>query len=474
MILDLAAALEDKSLVTLKERYGVYIGGKWINTKNSFKSYNPATEEELTTVSLSRDLEVKLAVKAATLGQVTWQSIGGTERAKYLYQVARRLAERAREFAVLETLDGGKPISESRDVDIPLAAAHFFYYGGWADKLDLIEVSDSSPVGVCVGIVPWNFPLLMAAWKIAPALAAGCSIILKPAESTPLSALLLAEVFEEVGVPAGVLNVLTGDGTTGALLVEAKDINKIAFTGSTEVGKSIAKSAGIRRINTTLELGGKGANIIYADAYSNSVEGILKAIFFNQGHVCCAGSRLLIEEPVYDEVLAQLKIRLGSLRVGNPLDKNTDIGAINSKEQLVRIQTMVAQAQSRDQKVWQGTSFQPLDGKGFYYPPTIIESSPSSADCREEIFGPVVSVMSFRTAQEAVDLANNTQYGLACGVWSSNATKLGWTADRLRCGVVWANTYNKFDAGSPFGGIAESGWGREGGLYGVEAYRVRS
>jgi aldehyde dehydrogenase (NAD+) len=393
----------------------------------------------------------------------------GRERAKYLFRLARIIQERARELAVLESLNNGKPIRESRDVDIPLAAAHFFYYAGWADKLDCAGFGpDPRPVGVAGQVIPWNFPLLMLAWKIAPALACGNTVVLKPAETTPLSALLFAEICQQADLPPGVVNIVTGAGETGRALVSHPGIDKVAFTGSTEVGKEIARSAARKKL--TLELGGKAANIVFADApVDQAVEGIVNGIFFNQGHVCCAGSRLLVQESVYEPVLAALRRRLATLRLGDPLDKNTDVGAINSPAQLAKIRELSAAGEAEGAERWSPPC--DLPDRGFWFPPTVFTGvSPAHRIAREEIFGPVLSVLTFRTPSEAVDKANNTPYGLSAGVWTDKGSLILWMASRLRAGVVWANTFNKFDPTSPFGGYKESGYGREGGRHGLEAY----
>jgi aldehyde dehydrogenase (NAD+) len=397
--------------------------------------------------------------------------MSGKERGKYLYRIARIMQERAREFAVLETLDNGKPIRESRDTDIPLAAAHFFYHAGWADKLEYAGLGTSpKPLGVAGQIIPWNFPLLMLAWKVAPALAAGNTVVLKPAESTPLTALLFAEVCQQAELPAGVVNIVTGDGTTGALIVNHPGIDKIAFTGSTEVGKIIARAVAPTNKSVTLELGGKAANIVFDDApIDETVEGIVNGIFFNQGHVCCAGSRLLLQESVAEEVLHKLKNRMEKIRVGDPMDKNTDVGAINSKEQLAKIIELAAVGDSEGAERWSPACN--LPSKGFWFAPTIFTGvTQAHRIAREEIFGPVLSVLTFRTPQEAIEKANNTPFGLSAGIWSEKGSRTLWASQQLRAGVIWANTFNKFDPTSPFGGYKESGWGREGGRHGLAAY----
>jgi aldehyde dehydrogenase (NAD+) len=414
--------------------------------------------------------DVDRAVSAARRAyEQTWSVMPGRERAKYLFRIARIIQERARELAVLESLDNGKPIRESRDVDIPLAAAHFFYYAGWADKLEHAGFGpDPRPLGVAGQVIPWNFPLLMLAWKIAPALACGNTVVLKPAETTPLTALLFAEICQQAELPPGVVNIVTGAGPTGRALVTHPGVDKIAFTGSTEVGKEIARAAGRRKV--TLELGGKAANIVFADApVDQAVEGIVNGIFFNQGHVCCAGSRLLVQESVYDQVLASLRRRLATLRLGDPLDKNTDVGAINSPAQLAKIRELSDAGEAEGAERWSPPCELPV--KGFWFPPTVFTGvSPAHRIAREEIFGPVLSVLTFRTPAEAIAKANNTPYGLSAGVWTDKGSRILWMASRLRAGVVWANTFNKFDPTSPFGGYKESGYGREGGRHGLEAY----
>ena len=437
-----------------------------------FASINPATEETLATVAQASSLDVDAAVASARRAyDKVWRKTSGAERAKYLYRIARLIQERARELAVVETLDNGKPIRETRDIDVPLAAAYFFYYAGWADKLDYAGFGPNpGPVGVAGQIIPWNFPLLMAAWKLAPALAAGNTCVLKPAETTPLSALVLAEILQQAGLPEGVVNIVTGDGDVGAALVAHPGVDKIAFTGSTEVGRLIQERLAGRSTRLTLELGGKGANIVFDDAPIDEViEGIIDGIFFNQGHVCCAGSRLLVQESVADEVLRRLLRRVDQLRVGDPMDKNTDVGAINSAAQLARI-TELTDAGEREGAVRYQAACA-LPSKGYWFAPTVFaDVAQSHRIAREEIFGPVLSVLTFRTPEEAVAKANNSNYGLACGVWSEKGSRTLWVAQRLRAGVIWANTYNKFDPSSPFGGVRESGFGREGGRHGLEAY----
>jgi aldehyde dehydrogenase (NAD+) len=467
-------APESSGLAKLKPAYGLFIDGEFCDASSheQFVSINPATEAPLATVAQAGVEDVDRAVSAARRAyQKTWSKTSGAERSKYLYRIARLIQERSRELAVVETLDNGKPIRESRDVDIPLAAAHFFYYAGWADKLDYAGFgANPKPLGVAGQIIPWNFPLLMAAWKLAPALAAGNTCVLKPAETTPLSALVLAEILQQAELPAGVVNIITGDGTTGSALVDHPDVNKIAFTGSTDVGRLIQQRVASSHKHLTLELGGKGANIVFEDApIDEMIEGIIDGIFFNQGHVCCAGSRLLVQESIADEVLRRLVRRVDQLRVGDPLDKNTDVGAINSPDQLARIRELAAYGESEGATRY--TSSCALPDKGYWFAPTVFaDVSQSHRIAREEIFGPVLSVLTFRTPEEAVAKANNTKYGLACGVWSEKGSRTLWVAERLRAGVIWANTYNRFDPTSPFGGMRESGFGREGGRHGLEAY----
>ena len=473
-----APALESRTVVTIRPSYGLFIGGEFVESTDgsSFKTINPSSEEVLAEVTEAGVADVELAVRAArTAFDGPWGRLPGAERGKYLFRIARILAERAREFAVLETLDNGKPIKESRDVDIPLAAAHFFYHAGWADKLEHAGLSGASthpprPLGVVGQVIPWNFPLLMLSWKIAPALATGNTVVLKPAETTPLTALLFAEVCQQADLPAGVVNIITGAGDTGRHLVEHPGVDKVAFTGSTQVGKSIARSIAGTRKRATLELGGKAANIVFDDAaIDEAVEGIVNGIFFNQGHVCCAGSRLLVQENVADDVIMRLKGRLQTLRVGDPLDKNTDVGAINSAAQLARISELTEIGQAEGATRWSAPCA--LPERGFWYAPTVFTNvSQSHRIAQEEIFGPVLSVLTFRTPQEAVATANNTRYGLSAGIWTEKGSRILWMADQLRAGVVWANTFNRFDPTSPFGGYKESGYGREGGRHGLSAY----
>ena len=469
-----APALESTSIVTIQDRYNLFINGKFVAPKSRkyFATINPATEKQLSMVADANATDVDLAVKAAREAYVKlWSKMPAAERGKYLFRIARILQERAREFAVLETLDNGKPIRESRDTDIPLVAAHFFYHAGWADKLQYAgSGSAPKPYGVVGQIIPWNFPMLMLAWKVAPALATGNTVVLKPAETTPLTALLFAEVCQQAGLPAGVVNIVTGAGATGAALVNHPGVDKIAFTGSTEVGKLIATSIAGTKKGATLELGGKAANIVFDDAaIDEAVEGIVNGIFFNQGHVCCAGSRLLVQENIHDEVLEKLKVRMSHLRVGNPLDKNTDVGAINSAAQLAKIKELSAAGDAEGAQRWSPSCDLPKEG--FWFAPTIFTGvSQTHRIAREEIFGPVLSILTFRTPQEAIEKANNTPFGLSAGIWSEKGSKILWTASKLRAGVIWANTFNKFDPASPFGGYKESGWGREGGRHGLSGY----
>ncbi|RAO50678.1 Aldehyde dehydrogenase (NAD(+)) [Micromonospora noduli] len=469
-----APAPESRSVVGLKPSYGLFIDGTFVDPTDggSFKSINPASEEVLAEVAEAGAQDVERAVRAARRAyDKVWGPMPGRDRAKYLYRIARLIQERSRELAVLESLDNGKPIRESRDVDLPLVAAHFFYYAGWADKLEHAGFgANPQPIGVAAQVIPWNFPLLMLAWKIAPALAAGNTVVLKPAETTPLTALLFAEICQQADLPAGVVNILTGAGDTGRALVEHPGVDKVAFTGSTDVGRAIARSVAGTRKRLTLELGGKAANIVFDDApIDQAVEGIVNGIFFNQGHVCCAGSRLLVQENVADRVLESLKRRMAQLRVGDPLDKNTDVGAINSAAQLERIRELSDAGSAEGAERWSPPC--DLPDRGFWFAPTIFTGvTQAHRIAREEIFGPVLSVLTFRTPAEAVEKANNTPYGLSAGIWTDKGSRILWMADRLRAGVVWANTFNKFDPTSPFGGYKESGYGREGGRHGLEGY----
>jgi aldehyde dehydrogenase (NAD+) len=471
--LNYAPAPESTAIVNLRETYGLFINGEFVDGRGgAFASISPSTEKHLATFATANEADVDRAVSAARKAYDTvWSKMSGADRGKYLFRIARLIQERARELAVAETMDNGKPIKETRDVDIPLVAAWFFYYAGWADKLEHAGLgANPKALGVAGQVIPWNFPLLMLAWKIAPALAAGNTVVLKPAETTPLTAMLFAEICQQADLPAGVVNIITGAGETGRTLVNHPGLNKIAFTGSTAVGREIARAVAGTPTKLTLELGGKGANIVFDDAaMDQAIEGIVSGIFFNQGHVCCAGSRLLVQENVHDEVMAKLKKRLSTLRLGDPLDKNTDIGAINSKEQLQRITALAKKGEKEGAERWSPACDMPK--KGFWFAPTVFTSvSPSHTIAREEIFGPVLSVMTFRTPAEAIAKANNTPYGLSAGIWSEKGSRVLAVADQLRAGVIWANTFNKFDPSSPFGGYKESGFGREGGISGLAAY----
>lgn len=469
-----AESQESTSIVSIPDEQGLYVGGEFLPAANgaTYASVNPATEGHLGAVAEAGEADVDRLVGAARTGFETyWRDMPGKERAKYLYRIARLLQERAREFAVLETMDGGKPIKESRDFDLPTSAAHFFYYAGWADKLEYaFPGTDPRPLGVAGQIIPWNFPMLMLAWKVAPALAAGNTVVLKPSTTTPLTALEFARLTREAGLPDGVFNVLTGHGDAGAALVRHPDVNKVAFTGSTGVGRGIQRAIAGTDKKVTLELGGKAAHIIMEDApIDQAVEGIVNGIFFNQGHVCCAGSRLLVQESVADVVVDKLKARLDTLRVGDPLDKNTDLGAINSADQLEKIQELVASGTSEGAEIYQPEC--QLPEQGWWFPPTLFtEVSQSHRIAQEEIFGPVLSILTFRTPDEAIEKANNTPYGLSAGVWTTKGSRILWMADRLKAGVIWSNTYNQFDPTSPFGGYKESGFGREGGRHGLLPY----
>ncbi|MFL6138196.1 MAG: aldehyde dehydrogenase family protein [Frankiaceae bacterium] len=469
-----APAPESRDIVSLRSSYGLFVNGRFVDPGDggSFKTANPATEEVLAEVAEAGAGDVDQAVAAARRAyERTWGPMPGRDRAKYLYRIARLIQERSRELAVLETLDNGKPIRESRDVDVPLAAAWFFHYAGWADKLAHAGLGpDPRPIGVAGQIIPWNFPLLMLAWKIAPALACGNTVVLKPAETTPLSALAFAEICQQADLPPGVVNILTGAGETGRALVAHEGIDKVAFTGSTDVGKEIQRVTAGTGKRLTLELGGKAANIIFDDAaIDQAVEGIVNGIFFNQGHVCCAGSRLLVQESVAEAVLDRLKRRLTTLRLGDPLDKNTDIGAINSAVQLDKIRMLSEAGEAEGAQRWSAPC--ELPSRGYWFAPTLFTGvSQSHRIAREEIFGPVLSVLTFRTPAEAVEKANNSPYGLSAGVWTEKGSRILWMAQQLRAGVVWANTFNRFDPSSPFGGYKESGYGREGGRQGLEAY----
>jgi aldehyde dehydrogenase (NAD+) len=468
-----APAPESTDHVRIEPRYGLFIGGRMQapHSKKRFATLNPATEQKLSEVVEADEVDVDHAVRAADKAFGSWSRLPASRRARYLFRISRLIQERARELAVVETMDGGKPIKESRDVDVPLSAAHFFYYAGWADKLDwAFPNTKPRPLGVAGQVIPWNFPLLMLAWKIAPALAAGNTVVLKPAETTPLSAMLFADICRQAELPPGVVNIVTGAGKTGSLVVSHPAVKKVAFTGSTEVGKLIQRSLAGTGKRLTLELGGKAANIVFEDApLDAAVEGIVNGIYFNQGHVCCAGSRLLVQESISEPLIEKLKLRLGTLRLGDPLDKNTDIGAINSRAQLEKIKELVESGVEEGAEM-----FQPecrLPERGYWFRPTIFTNvSQSYRIAREEIFGPVLSVLTFRTPAEAVEKANNTPYGLSAGVWTDKGSRILWMAERMRAGVVWANTFNRFDPTSPFGGYKESGFGREGGLHGLLPY----
>ena len=475
--LDYAPAPESTSILNLKPSYGLFIGGEFVDgSGSSFATISPATEATITQVASATEGDVDRAVRAArTAYDKTWSKMSGSERGKYLFRIARLIQERSRELAVAETLDNGKPIRETRDVDIPLVAAWFFYYAGWADKLEYAGLGPQPrSLGVAAQIIPWNFPLLMLAWKIAPALAAGNTVVLKPAETTPLTALLFAEICQQAQLPPGVVNIITGAGATGAALVAHPGINKVAFTGSTPVGRTIAQTLAGTETKVTLELGGKGANIIFEDAaIDQAIEGIVSGIFFNQGHVCCAGSRLLVQENIHDDVVARLQKRLSTLRMGDPLDKNTDIGAVNSRAQLERITEITNSGEVEGATRW--TSSCAIPEKGFWFAPTVFtDVHTSHRIARDEIFGPVLSVLTFRTPEEAIAKANNTPYGLSAGIWTEKASRMLAVADKLRAGVIWANTFNKFDPASPFGGYQESGYGREGGRHGLAGYLMAS
>ena len=473
IVWELSEAIESTDHIEIKDQYELFIGGKFVppTQKKYFDTVNPANEEKLARIAEANEEDIAKAVKSARKAFNSWSKLSGAERGKYIFRIARMIQERAKEFAVIETLDGGKPIRESRDIDIPLAANHFFYYAGWADKLEYAFPNRKPhPIGVAGQIIPWNFPLLMAAWKIAPALACGNTVVLKPAETTPLTALKLAELIQESGLPEGVVNIVTGAGESGAALVNHKGVDKIAFTGSTEVGKLIQQSTAASNKKLTLELGGKAANIIFEDAaIDQAVEGIVNGIYFNQGHVCCAGSRLFVQESVFNQVLDKLKARMETLIVGNPLDKNTDVGAINSKGQLKTIESYIRSGVAEGAELHQSSA--QLPKKGFWCKPTLFtEVSQSSKLVQEEIFGPVLAIQSFRTVSEAISKANNTPYGLSAGIWTDKGSKIFNMIMNMNAGVVWANTYNKFDPASPFGGFKESGYGREGGLHGLSAY----
>ena len=469
-----APSLESTDHVKIASKYNLFIGGKFVepHSKRWFETINPATEETLAHIAEGDAEDVDRAVKEARRAyEKTWRKLAPSERAKYIFRIARLIQEKSRALAVAETMNGGKPIKESRDIDIPLAAAHFFYYAGWADKLEYAFPNrNASPIGVAGQIIPWNFPLLMAAWKLAPALAAGNTIVLKPAETTPLTSLMLAEIIQEADLPPGVVNIVTGAGATGAALVNHDDVDKIAFTGSTEVGKRIQRATAGTKKRLTLELGGKAPNIIFDDApLDQAVEGIINGIYFNQGHVCCAGSRLFVQESIVEPIIRKLRDRIGTLRVGNPLDKNTDVGAINSAAQLEKVRELVASGVEEGAEMVQAKCN--LPSRGFWFAPTFFTGvAQSYRIAQEEIFGPALSVLTFRTPEEAIEKANNTPYGLSAGVWTEKGSRILKMAQKLRAGVVWANTYNKFDPSSPFGGFKESGFGREGGMHGLAPY----
>ncbi len=469
-----APAPESRSAASIKPRYELFINGEWQKPQGRkyFATINPATEEKLSEVAEANEADVSKAVEAARKAyDKTWKKMPARERAKYIFRIARMIQEKARELAIIETLDGGKPIRESRDFDVPTAANHFFYYAGWADKLEYAFPNRRvSSLGVAGQIIPWNFPLLMAAWKIAPALATGNTVVLKSAETTPLTALKLAEIIQEADLPPGVVNIISGAGATGAAIVNHPDINKIAFTGSTDVGKLIQRAIAGSHKKATLELGGKAANIIFEDApIDQAVEGVINGIYFNQGHVCCAGSRLYVQESVAKEVIRKLKDRLETLIVGDPMDKNTDIGAINSKQQLETIHKYLSIGKKEGAEMYESSC--PLPRKGYFCRPTLFTNvAQSNRIAQEEIFGPVLSVLTFRTDDEVIEKANNSPYGLSAGVWTDKGSKIFNMTRRMRAGVIWANTFNKFDPTSPFGGYKESGFGREGGLHGLLPY----
>jgi acyl-CoA reductase-like NAD-dependent aldehyde dehydrogenase len=471
--LEYAPAPESQAILHLKSDYGLFIDGEFVEGRGTpFQTISPATEKHIATIAHASDADVDLAVAAARRAyDTTWSRMSGSDRGKYLFRIARLVQERARELAVAETLDNGKPIKESRDVDVPLVAAWFFYYAGWADKLDHAGLgANPASLGVAAQVIPWNFPLLMLAWKIAPALAAGNTVVIKPAETTSLSAMIFAEILQQADLPPGVVNIITGAGDTGSALVNHADVNKVAFTGSTAVGRMIARSTAGTDKKLTLELGGKAANIVFDDApIDQAIEGIVNGIFFNQGHVCCAGSRLLVQENIHDEVVDRLKARLSTLRLGDPLDKNTDIGAINSREQLERIRELSDIGEAEGAERW--TADCAIPENGFWFAPTIFTNvATSNRIARDEVFGPVLSVLTFRTPAEAIAKANNTPYGLSAGIWTDKGSRILAVADKLRAGVIWANTFNRFDPASPFGGYKESGYGREGGRHGLAAY----
>lgn len=471
MSFEYAPAPESTAIVKIKPTYGLFINGVFVDGEKTYSTINPATEAHLADITEASAADVDRAVRAARVAFGSWSKMRGADRAKYLYRIARIIQERSRELAVLESMNNGKPIRESRDVDVPLVAAHFFHYAGWADKLDYAGLgANPQPLGVAGQIIPWNFPLMMLAWKIAPALAAGNTVVLKPAETTPLTALLFAEICQQADLPAGVVNIVTGAGETGRALVNHPDINKVAFTGSTEVGRYIAQAVAGTNKKVTLELGGKAANIVFDDAaIDQAIEGIVNGIFFNQGHVCCAGSRLLVQESIAETVLGLLYERMKNLRIGDPMDKNTDVGAINSAAQLAKIRELSDAGEAEGADRWSAPCT--LPEKGFWFPPTVFTNvSQVHRIAREEVFGPVLSVLTFRTPDEAVEKANNSPFGLSAGIWTEKGSRILEMSSRLRAGVIWANTFNKFDATSPFGGYKESGYGREGGRQGLEPY----
>ena len=473
MTFQYAPAPESTAIVNINSSNDLFINGEFTPGHGApFKTINPATEEVLAEIAQANEEDVNAAVMAARKAyDKTWSKMSGRDRGKYLFRIARLIQERSRELAVLETLDNGKPIRESRDVDIPIAAAHFFYHAGWADKLEFAGYGDNPrPLGVVAQVIPWNFPLLMLAWKIAPALATGNTVVLKPAETTSLTALLFAEICQQADLPPGVVNIITGAGETGRMLVEHPDVNKVAFTGSTAVGQAIQRQIAGTQKRLTLELGGKAANIVFDDApIDQAVEGIVNGIYFNQGHVCCAGSRLLLQESIAEQTIDSLKRRLQTLRLGDPLDKNTDIGAINSREQLNRIIDLTKSGEEEGAQRWSPDCVIPE--KGFWFAPTVFTNvTQAHRIAREEIFGPVLSVLTFRTPDEAIEKANNTPYGLSAGIWTEKGSRILAMANKVRAGVVWANTFNRFDPASPFGGYKESGFGREGGVQGLGAY----
>lgn len=465
---------ESKDHIRLKDKYNLFIGGKWVKTAKYFDTINPSNEEVIAKAAYASESDVNKSVLAAEKAyEKVWSKTPPKEKAKYIFRIARIMQEKARELAVIESMDGGKPIKESKGIDIPLAISHFFYHAGWADKLNMVKSfigKEPEPIGVVGQIIPWNFPLLMAAWKIAPALACGNTVVIKSAETTPLTLYKLAEIIEEAGLPEGVVNIISGDGATGSYIVNHPNVKKIAFTGSTEVGKIIMNSAAGTGKKLTLELGGKAANIIFEDApVDQAIEGIINGIYFNQGHVCCAGSRLFVQESIVDLVIKKLKRRINTLRVGDPLDKNTDVGAINSKMQLNKIIELVQSGVEDGCSIYQSDCS--LPNKGFWFKPTFFtDVSQSNRIAQEEIFGPVLSVLTFRTPKEAIDKANNTPYGLSAGVWTDKGSKIFKVLQEIKAGVIWSNTFNKFNPASPFGGFKESGFGREGGLHGLIEY----